>query len=153
MPSGVPSVTDDEIPPRNPDKYGQNVHKRAALSVGLVGTFFKDSVQRARDRNARAKDLDAIIADPNLSDARKEQKRNQTRRAEAQFLRFLRTRERPDNFSTLKIIGKGAFGEVRLVQRKNDGKIYALKSLIKSEKACDDMSGFFALVETSRKRR
>jgi protein-serine/threonine kinase len=33
----------------------------------------------------------------------------------------------------LKIIGKGAFGEVRLVQRKHDGKIYALKSLIKQE--------------------
>ena len=55
------------------------------------------------------------------------------RRAEAEYLRFLRTKEKPENFATLKIIGKGAFGEVKLVQRKNDGKIYALKSLVKSE--------------------
>jgi protein-serine/threonine kinase len=55
------------------------------------------------------------------------------RRAEAHYLRFLRTKEKADNFQTLKIIGKGAFGEVKLVQRKNDGKIYALKSLVKSE--------------------
>ena len=55
------------------------------------------------------------------------------RKSEANFLRFLRTSERPQNYNTLKIIGKGAFGEVRLVQRKHDGKIYALKSLIKQE--------------------
>lgn len=52
---------------------------------------------------------------------------------EADFLRFLRTKETPSNFQTIKIIGKGAFGEVKLVQRKSDGKIYALKSLIKTE--------------------
>lgn len=34
---------------------------------------------------------------------------------------------------TKKIIGKGAFGEVKLVQRKRDGRIYALKSLVKTE--------------------
>jgi len=55
------------------------------------------------------------------------------RRAEVEYLRFLRTKEKPENFSTLKIIGKGAFGEVKLVQRRNDGKIYALKSLVKQE--------------------
>ncbi len=68
-----------------------------------------------------------------MPEARKEQKRNNMRRAEAQYLRFLRTKERPDNFTTVKVIGKGAFGEVKLVQRKNDGKIYALKSLVKHE--------------------
>ncbi len=73
------------------------------------------------------------MKDPSYSDARKEQKRNNMRRAEAQYLRFLRTKEKPENFATLKIIGKGAFGEVKLVQRKNDGKIYALKSLVKHE--------------------
>lgn len=71
--------------------------------------------------------------DPALSATRKESKTNSMRRSEANFLRFLRTHERPQNYNTLKIIGKGAFGEVRLVQRKHDGKIYALKSLIKQE--------------------
>lgn len=55
------------------------------------------------------------------------------RKSEANFLRFLRTSERVQNYATLKVIGKGAFGEVRLVQRRHDGKIYALKSLIKAE--------------------
>ena len=54
-------------------------------------------------------------------------------KAEAQYLRFLRTKETNQNFSTMKVIGKGAFGEVKLVQRKSDGKIYAMKSLVKTE--------------------
>lgn len=74
-----------------------------------------------------------MMKDPTISDQRKEQKLNNMRRAEVHYLRFLRTKERVENFQTLKIIGKGAFGEVKLVQRKTDGKIYALKSLIKSE--------------------
>tara|TARA_R110002003_G_scaffold106_21_gene8896 strand:+ start:9327 stop:9749 length:423 start_codon:yes stop_codon:yes gene_type:complete len=73
------------------------------------------------------------MKEPSISDNRKAQKENSMRRAEVEYLRFLRTKEKPENFSTLKIIGKGAFGEVKLVQRKNDGKIYALKSLVKQE--------------------
>ena len=73
------------------------------------------------------------MKDSSVSDSRKQQKTSGVRRSEANFLRFLRTSERPQNYSTLKIIGKGAFGEVKLVQRKHDGKIYALKSLVKAE--------------------
>ena len=80
-----------------------------------------------------AKELERTLESKELSDARKEQRKSNMRKSEANFLRFLRTSERPQNYNTLKIIGKGAFGEVRLVQRKHDGKIYALKSLIKQE--------------------
>jgi hypothetical protein len=73
------------------------------------------------------------MKEPSISDSRKAQKESNMRRAEIEYLRFLRTKEKPENFSTLKVIGKGAFGEVKLVQRKNDGKVYALKSLVKQE--------------------
>jgi protein-serine/threonine kinase len=73
------------------------------------------------------------MKEPSISERVKGQKEVTMRKHEVEFLRFLRTKERPENFSTLKIIGKGAFGEVKLVQRKNDGKIYALKSLVKQE--------------------
>ncbi|KAI9840039.1 MAG: hypothetical protein M1819_000231 [Sarea resinae] len=128
-----PSVTDDVLPERNPEKYSANVKQRAAMASELVSAFFKENVQRARDRNGRAVELEQINKDPSISETRKEQKRINMRKAEAQYLRFLRTKEVPQNFSTLKVIGKGAFGEVKLVQRKTDGRIYALKSLVKSE--------------------
>ena len=81
----------------------------------------------------RSTELENSLKSADLSDARKEQRKNNMRKSEANFLRFLRTSEKPQNYTTLKIIGKGAFGEVKLVQRKHDGKIYALKSLIKAE--------------------
>lgn len=37
------------------------------------------------------------------------------------------------DFRTIQVIGKGAFGEVRLVQKKDNGKIFAMKSMKKSE--------------------
>ncbi|KAF2085191.1 serine/threonine-protein kinase cot-1 [Saccharata proteae CBS 121410] len=128
-----PSLCDDEPPEKNPEKYAENVGRRAKLSTGLVSNFFKESVQRARDRNARALELEQIMQSTQISDSRKQQKLIDVKQAELRFLRFLRTKERPENFTTVKIIGKGAFGEVKLVQRRNDGKVYALKSLIKSE--------------------
>ncbi|KAK3680472.1 Serine/threonine-protein kinase [Vermiconidia calcicola] len=128
-----PSIYDDEPPTKNPEKYSTAITERVKLQKMLTQEFFKENVERARARNERAKDLESTLSSKDLSDSRKEQRKANMRKSEANFLRFLRTSERPQNYNTLKIIGKGAFGEVRLVQRKHDGKIYALKSLIKAE--------------------
>jgi len=77
--------------------------------------------------------LVAYVKDPTILETRKIQRRKEVEQSETRFLRFLRTKEKPSNFQTVKVIGKGAFGEVRLVTRKTDGKIYALKSLLKEE--------------------
>jgi protein-serine/threonine kinase len=37
-----------------------------------------------------------------------------------------------DDFHTIRVIGKGAFGEVRLVQKMDTGKIYAMKTILKT---------------------
>jgi serine/threonine protein kinase len=100
----------------------------------MRGKRFEDgSIVTLLIRILRALEADQVVKDPTLSESRKNQKLEQKRRAEVQYLRFLRTKERPENYNTIKIIGKGAFGEVKLVQKKTDGRIYALKSLVKSE--------------------
>ena len=38
-----------------------------------------------------------------------------------------------DDFKMLSVIGKGAYGKVLLVQKKDSGKLYAIKVLKKSE--------------------
>ncbi|KAI9844403.1 MAG: Serine/threonine-protein kinase [Sclerophora amabilis] len=119
---------------RNPDLYTQGTSaQNAKLCRTVISNFFQTSVERARDRNGRAQELNNYLNDPAVSNNRKEQKKIREYQKEAEFLRFLRTKERPQNFQTLKVIGKGAFGEVKLVQKKADGKIYALKSLVKAE--------------------
>lgn len=54
-------------------------------------------------------------------------------RRETSFLRLRRTRLGLSDFRTVKVIGKGSFGEVRVVQKNDTGKIYAIKTLRKSE--------------------
>lgn len=131
MPRGSPKAEEEDV--QNPRKYSDNVIRRGTAAKQLVNSFFQENIERARDRNTRAKELDAILRDPSVHEIEKMRQSNILAQKEARFLRFLRTRESPQNFSTIKVIGKGAFGEVKLVQRKSDGKIYALKSLIKSE--------------------
>lgn len=52
---------------------------------------------------------------------------------EARYLRFLRTKEELSNYTTIKTVGKGAYGEVRVVRKNTNGKIYAIKRLVKTE--------------------
>lgn len=82
--------------------------------------------------NLRQVDLERDLQKPENYRKREQLWGNQGKQ-EAKYLRFLRTRDKPDNYQTLKIIGKGAFGEVKLVSKKTDGKIYAMKSLVKTE--------------------
>ncbi|KAL2215789.1 serine/threonine-protein kinase cot-1 [Thermoascus aurantiacus ATCC 26904] len=127
-----PYGEEEEIP-RFPERYSDNVHKRGKAAREIVNTFFQENIERTRERNMRTAALDKILQDPTKSKEEKLEEVETSAKKESNYLRFLRTKETPANFQTIKVIGKGAFGEVRLVQRKSDGKIYALKSLIKSE--------------------
>jgi protein-serine/threonine kinase len=84
------------------------------------------SVRRQHEAETRLKE-------PNLSHERREQVWSSCGRREGQYLRFLRTKDRPENYQTIKVIGKGGFGEVKLVQKKTNGQIYAMKSLVKTQ--------------------
>ena len=44
-----------------------------------------------------------------------------------------RTRLGLEDFESLKVIGRGVFGEVRLVQKKDTGHVYAMKILRKAD--------------------
>lgn len=52
---------------------------------------------------------------------------------ETQFLRLRRSRLGKKDFKCLKIIGRGAFGEVALVQKVDTGHVYAMKILRKAD--------------------
>ncbi len=68
-----------------------------------------------------------------LTDGARLEKRSQHAAKETEFLRLKRSRLGVDDFEPLKVIGKGAFGEVRLVQKVDTGHIYAMKILRKAD--------------------
>ena len=45
-------------------------------------------------------------------------------------------RMRASDFTMIKVIGRGAFGEVQLVRHKTNKKVYAMKLLSKYEMVC-----------------
>ena len=61
-----------------------------------------------------------------------DEQRRQHASKETQFLRLRRSRLGVEDFDPLKVIGRGAFGEVRLVQKRDTGHVYAMKILRKS---------------------
>ena len=63
----------------------------------------------------------------------REEHRTQHAQKETQFLRLRRSRLGKKDFKCLKIIGRGAFGEVALVQKLDTGHVYAMKILRKAD--------------------
>ena len=64
----------------------------------------------------------------------KEDQRRVHAQKETQFLRLRRSRLGKQDFKRLKIIGRGAFGEVVLVQKVDTGHVYAMKVLRKTDR-------------------
>lgn len=73
------------------------------------------------------------MKDESLSEEQKHEKRLQHAQKETEFLRLKRSRLGVEDFEPLKVIGRGAFGEVRLVQKKDTGHVYAMKILRKAD--------------------
>lgn len=58
------------------------------------------------------------MQDEALTEAQRAEKRQLHAQKETEFLRLKRSRLGVEDFEPLKVIGRGAFGEVRLVQKK-----------------------------------
>lgn len=76
--------------------------------------------------------LDAVVNDLQSSSLRRERQVSDFLERFRPFMqRVAELRVRKSDFEHLATIGKGAFGEVRLVRQKGTGTIYAMKSLCK----------------------
>lgn len=96
-----------------------------------IEAFFKNSEKYRQERDNRRKSLELSAADGDES-YRRELLRELERR-ETEYHRLRRQRKRIVDFEPLTIIGRGAFGEVRLCRDKDTGKIYAVKKLRKAD--------------------
>ncbi|BHF58887.1 Serine/threonine-protein kinase 38 [Sparganum proliferum] len=135
------------VPRSFPDKQSSNRSSNPTLSDIPVSSRTMDKVKIAKvtlenyyanlaaqfqDRQNRYTLLEYVMEAEGLTEDQKNQKRCQHALKESEFLRLKRARLTVDDFTPLKIIGKGAFGEVRLVQKQDNGYIYAMKILRKA---------------------
>jgi protein-serine/threonine kinase len=93
-----------------------------------VEKYYEDLKRQAVDREQRQQETAARLR------AEPQEAAYWTRRCcrqEDDFLRFQRQRLSPDDFETVQCIGKGAFGIVKLVRRRDTGQLFALKVMSK----------------------
>lgn len=119
---------------RNTGGFSEEAVPRAKSAQLKLENYYKVAVDSAIERNARRVELERRLqGEALLSEERKNRQLLQLGKKESTYLRLRRTKLGLSDFKTVKVIGKGAFGEVRLVQKIDTGKIYAMKLLKKDE--------------------
>ncbi|RDB22790.1 Serine/threonine-protein kinase CBK1 [Hypsizygus marmoreus] len=114
--------------------FSEEAGSRAKSAQLKLEHYYKVAVDSAIERNSRRVELERRLqGEALISDERKQRQLQQLGKKESTYLRLRRTKLGLDDFRTVKVIGKGAFGEVRLVQKTDTGKIYAMKTLKKEE--------------------
>ncbi|XP_041443519.1 serine/threonine kinase 38 like S homeolog isoform X1 [Xenopus laevis] len=119
----------------NPNSCPMTGYTRERVTVAklTLETFYSNLILQHEERETRQKKLEIAMEEEGLGDDEKKMRRSQHARKETEFLRLKRTRLGLEDFESLKVIGRGAFGEVRLVQKKDTGHIYAMKILRKAD--------------------
>ena len=90
------------------------------------------------DSKTRRNELEARMANMNLNEEEKSKMRRDLRNQELDNMRRERKRMTTSDFDSLVVIGKGAFGEVRLVRKKDSGETFAMKSMVRSSRPLED---------------
>jgi len=123
------------LPPLEPHVAPVSSHTRDKVTRAkvLLENFYNNLVVQQRQRAERRRRLEESLLENNLSDSDKIERRRLHAQKETEYLRMKRAKLGVDDFEPLKVIGKGAFGEVRLVQKIDNGHVYAMKVLRKSE--------------------
>jgi len=122
------------LPPLEPHLHiSSHTREKVTRAKVLLENYYNNLVLQQRQRVDRRNRLEESLLENNLSDSAKIERRRLHAQKETEYLRMKRAKLGVDDFEPLKVIGKGAFGEVRLVQKIDNGHIYAMKVLRKSE--------------------
>lgn len=104
--------------------------ERAAATKELLERQLADRRREAAERRERRLALQrAVAAEPDAEKKKLLQAEFESR--ERDILREARKRYSPSDFESLVTIGRGAFGEVTVVRGREDGRIYAMKRMLK----------------------
>ena len=106
---------------------------KATKAKVTLENYYSNLIVQHRERQQRLRRLEESLKDNEIPETTKAEKRHQHAAKETEFLRLKRSRLGVEDFEALKVIGKGAFGEVRLVQKVDTGHVYAMKILRKAD--------------------
>lgn len=107
--------------------------ERAAAAKRFIENHYKTHIRDMHQRRRRREVLEMALANSVASEEERTSIMKDLERRETEHMRLKRLKISVYDFELLTIIGRGAFGEVRLCREKKTGDIYAMKKLKKSE--------------------
>ncbi|KAF1879166.1 hypothetical protein Lal_00047838 [Lupinus albus] len=120
-------------PSRN-EKEPSNVTKqKVEVAKQYIENHYKKQMKDLQERKERRNMLEKKLADAEVSEEEKHNLVKYFEKKERDYMRRQRHKMGADDFEPLTMIGKGAFGEVRICREKASGNVYAMKTLKKSE--------------------
>ncbi|XP_064963018.1 uncharacterized protein LOC135637094 isoform X2 [Musa acuminata AAA Group] len=126
------SAKDMQKPPV--DEAPSNITKqKVAAAKQYIENHYKAQMKSLQDRKERRWILERKLAAAEVSEEEQHNLLKNLEKKETEYMRLQRHKMGVDDFELLTIIGRGAFGEVRLCKEKTTGHVYAMKKLKKSE--------------------
>ncbi|XP_050219383.1 uncharacterized protein LOC126669859 [Mercurialis annua] len=107
--------------------------ERVAAAKLFIENHYRAQMKHIQQRKERRSELQKQLASSDVSQEDQVHLLKDLERKETEYMRLKRHKICVDDFDHLTIIGRGAFGEVRLCREKKSGNIYAMKKLKKSE--------------------
>ncbi|KAG4135336.1 hypothetical protein ERO13_D08G209200v2 [Gossypium hirsutum] len=107
--------------------------QKAAAAKQYIENHYKEQMKNLQDRKERRMVLEKKLADADVSEEDQNNLLKFLEKKETEYMRLQRHKIGVEDFELLTIIGKGAFGEVRICREKTTGQVYAMKKLKKSE--------------------
>ncbi|KAK9747647.1 hypothetical protein RND81_02G005500 [Saponaria officinalis] len=123
---GSGSTSDDDTP-------SNMTKERVAAAKQYIENHYKEQMKNLQERKERRSVLEKKLADADMSEEDQNNLLKFLEKKETEYMRLQRHKMGADDFELLTMIGKGAFGEVRLCREKTTGHVYAMKKLKKSE--------------------
>nr|CAB82852.1 protein kinase MK6 [Mesembryanthemum crystallinum] len=124
----------DDSAPTSDEETPSNVTKqRVAAAKQYIEKHYKEQMKSLQERKERRSILERKLHDADVSEEDQNNLLKFLEKKETEYMRLQRHKMGADDFELLTMIGKGAFGEVRVCREKTTGHVYAMKKLKKSE--------------------
>ncbi|KAH0635024.1 hypothetical protein AABB24_016348 [Solanum stoloniferum] len=107
--------------------------QKVAAAKQYIEKHYKEQMKSLQERRERRNMLEKKLADAEVSEEEQSNLLKYLEKKETEFMRIQRHKMGADDFEPLTMIGKGAFGEVRICREKATSHVYAMKKLKKSE--------------------
>ncbi|KAK6932043.1 Protein kinase domain [Dillenia turbinata] len=107
--------------------------QKVTAAKQYIENHYKAQMKCLQDRKERRWMLERKLADADVSTEEQINLLKYFEKKETEYMRLQRHKMCVDDFELLTIIGRGAFGEVRLCREKSTRNVYAMKKLKKSE--------------------